>query len=39
MAVREGKPGEAADHFRKARSLDPAYPMIDELIAEAEKRR
>jgi predicted CXXCH cytochrome family protein len=39
MAAREGKLGEAVSLWKKARSLDPAYPMINELIAEAEKRR
>jgi predicted CXXCH cytochrome family protein len=39
MAAREGKLREAIDLWKKARSLDPAYPMISELIAEAEKRR
>jgi tetratricopeptide (TPR) repeat protein len=39
IAAREGKFGEAAGLWRKAKSLDPAYPNIDQLIAEAEKRR
>jgi predicted CXXCH cytochrome family protein len=39
IAAREGKYAEAVGLWRKARSLDPAYPNIDRLIAEAEKRR
>ena len=39
LAAREGKFAEAAGLWRKAKSLDPAYPNIDQLITEAEKRR
>jgi tetratricopeptide (TPR) repeat protein len=39
IAAREGRFGEAAGLWRKAKSLDSAYPNIDQLIAEAEKRK
>ena len=39
IAAREGKFSEAAALWRKAKSIDSAYPNIDQLIAAAEKRR
>jgi tetratricopeptide (TPR) repeat protein len=39
IAARAGRFDEAAGLWRKAKSLDPAYPNIDQLIAEAEKRK
>jgi predicted CXXCH cytochrome family protein len=39
IAARAGKFVDAIDLWRKAKSLDPAYPNIDRLIAEAEKRK
>ena len=39
LAAREGKFAEAVEMWRKARSIEPSYPNIDQLIAEAEKRK
>jgi predicted CXXCH cytochrome family protein len=39
LAAREGKFGEAVEMWKKARSIEPSYPNIDQLIAEAEKRK
>jgi predicted CXXCH cytochrome family protein len=39
LAARGGRFAEAAGLWKQAKSLDPAYPNIDQLIAEAEKRR
>jgi predicted CXXCH cytochrome family protein len=39
MAARAGRYDEAIDEWRAARQLNPAYPNIDRLIAEAERRR
>ncbi len=39
IAARAGRFGEAADLWRRARTLEPGYPNIDRLIAEAEKRK
>ena len=39
LAARDGKFAEAVELWRKAKALEPAYPRIDELIAEAEKRK
>ncbi|MGH9175328.1 MAG: hypothetical protein ACRD1H_13275, partial [Vicinamibacterales bacterium] len=39
LAAREGRFTEASDLWRKAKGLEPEYPNIDRLIAEAEKRR
>jgi predicted CXXCH cytochrome family protein len=39
IAAREGRFEEAARLWRKAKSVDPAYPNIDQLIAEADKRK
>ena len=38
IAAREGRFGEAAGLWRKAKAFDPDYPNIDQLIAEADKR-
>jgi predicted CXXCH cytochrome family protein len=37
ISAREGKYAEAIEEWKKARSLEPSYPNIDKLIAEAEK--
>jgi hypothetical protein len=37
--AREGKYTDAIDSWKKARSLEPSYPKIDGLIAEAERLR
>jgi hypothetical protein len=39
IAAREGRFADAAELWRKARALEPAYPNIDQLIDEAEKRK
>ena len=39
LLAREGKFAEAVEMWKKARSIEPSYPNIDQLIAEAEKRR
>jgi predicted CXXCH cytochrome family protein len=39
IAAREGKFADAAESWRKARSLEPGYPNIDQLILEADKRK
>jgi len=39
IAAREGRFKEAAELWRKAKSLEPGYPNIDRLIEEAEKRK
>ena len=39
LLAREGKFAEAAEMWKKARSIEPSYPNIDQLIAQAEKRR
>jgi predicted CXXCH cytochrome family protein len=39
LSAREGKFGEAVEMWKKARSIEPSYPNIDQLIAEAEKRK
>jgi tetratricopeptide (TPR) repeat protein len=39
LLAREGKFSEAAEMWKKARSIEPSYPNIDQLIAEAEKRK
>jgi len=39
IAARESRFTEAADLWRKAKGLEPGYPNIDRLIAEAEKRK
>ncbi|MEO7133718.1 MAG: multiheme c-type cytochrome [Vicinamibacterales bacterium] len=39
LFAREGKFADAVEMWKKARSIEPSYPNIDQLIAEAEKRR
>jgi len=39
LLAREGKFREAVEMWKKARSIEPSYPNIDQLIAEAEKRK
>ena len=39
LSAREGKFAEAVELWEKARSLEPSYPNIDQLIAEAQKRK
>jgi tetratricopeptide (TPR) repeat protein len=39
IAAREGRFGEAAQLWRKAKSVDASYPNIDRLIDEADRRR
>jgi len=39
LLAREGKFTDAVEMWKKARSIEPSYPNIDQLIAEAEKRK
>ncbi|HTH24009.1 MAG TPA: hypothetical protein VL919_02815, partial [Vicinamibacterales bacterium] len=39
LLAREGKFREAVEMWKKARSIEPSYPNIDQLIAEAERRK
>jgi predicted CXXCH cytochrome family protein len=39
LLAREGKFGDALEMWKKARSIEPSYPNIDQLIAEGEKRK
>ena len=39
LLAREGKFAEALEMWKKARSIEPSYPNINQLIAEAEKRK
>jgi HEAT repeat protein/doubled CXXCH motif protein/cytochrome c554/c'-like protein len=39
LAARAARYGEALDQFKAAKSLAPAYPNLDRLIEEAQKRR
>jgi hypothetical protein len=39
LSAREGGFAEAVEMWKKARSIEPSYPNIDQLIAEAEKRK
>jgi tetratricopeptide (TPR) repeat protein len=39
LFAREGRFADAAEMWKKARSIEPSYPNIDQLIAEAEKRK
>ncbi len=39
LLAREGKFPEALEMWKKARSIEPSYPNINQLIAEAEKRK
>jgi tetratricopeptide (TPR) repeat protein len=37
VAARSGQLGAAIKHWRDARKIDPAYPNLDRMIAEAER--
>jgi predicted CXXCH cytochrome family protein len=39
LSAREGRFGEAVEFWQKARSIEPSYPNISQLISEAEKRK
>lgn len=39
LRAREGKFADAVEMWKKARSIEPSYPNIDQLIAEGEKRK
>ena len=39
MSARQGRFADAVEMWKKARSIEPSYPNIDQLIAEAEKRK
>ena len=39
LSAREGKFADAVEMLKRARSIEPSYPNIDQLIAEAEKRK
>jgi tetratricopeptide (TPR) repeat protein len=39
LFAREGKFTDAVEMWKKARSIEPSYPNIDQLITEAEKRK
>ena len=39
LLAREGRFPEAVEMWKKARSIEPSYPNINQLIAEAEKRK
>ena len=39
LVAREGKFAEAVEMWKKARSIEPSYPNIDQLIAEGERRK
>jgi tetratricopeptide (TPR) repeat protein len=39
LLAREGKFAEAVEMWKKARSIEPSYTNIDQLIAEAERRK
>ena len=39
LLAREGKFADAVEMWKKARSIEPSYPNIEQLIAEAEKRK
>jgi tetratricopeptide (TPR) repeat protein len=39
LSAREGKFSEAVELWQKARSIEPSYPNINQLISEAEKRK
>lgn len=39
IAARAERYDEAIELWKKARSIEPEYPRVDELIAEAEKRK
>lgn len=39
LLAREGRFAEAVEMWKTARAIEPGYPNIDQLIAEAEKRK
>jgi tetratricopeptide (TPR) repeat protein len=39
IAARQGRFNDAIDLWKKAKAVEPSYPNIDQLIAEAEKRK
>jgi predicted CXXCH cytochrome family protein len=39
LFAREGKFADAVEMWKKARSIEPSYPNIDQLIEEGEKRK
>ena len=39
ISARAGRFDDAVEMWKKARSIEPSYPNIDQLIAEAEKRK
>jgi tetratricopeptide (TPR) repeat protein len=39
LLAREGKFADAVEMWKKARSIEPSYPNLAQLIAEAEKRK
>jgi tetratricopeptide (TPR) repeat protein len=39
LSARAGRYAEAVEFWKQAKSIDPTYPNIDQLIAEAEKRK
>jgi predicted CXXCH cytochrome family protein len=39
LFAREGRFADALEMWKKARTIEPSYPNIDQLIAEAEKRK
>ena len=39
LLAREGRFAEAVEMWKKARAIEPSYPNINQLIAEAEKRK
>ena len=39
LFARDGRFADAVEIWKKARSIEPSYPNIDQLIAEAEKRK
>jgi predicted CXXCH cytochrome family protein len=39
LAARAGRLDEAVEAWKRAKEIDPAYPNIDKLIEEAEKRK
>jgi len=39
ISARQGRFADAVEMWKKARSIEPSYPNIDQLIGEAEKRK
>lgn len=39
LSARQGRFADAVEMWKKARSIEPSYPNIDQLIGEAEKRK